>query len=128
MLRTFSAGFLRLKKVCKRSKCNCNLSASKFYGCYISFPLTFNLCYLLRFIIKYFIFIEFLDEARSLQKSLRELSSRKIEPKLLVHCSNGAGRTGVFVLCETLIRLIENNQVILCLKYVFYCSLSDFTV
>jgi len=55
-------------------------------------------------------FIEFLDEARSLQKSLRELSSRKIEPKLLVHCSNGAGRTGVFVLCETLIRLIENNQ------------------
>ena len=54
---------------------------------------------------------DFLQEVRSMQKSLRDMSSSKVEPKLLVHCSNGAGRSGVFVLCETLIRLIENNQV-----------------
>lgn len=53
-----------------------------------------------------------------MQKSLRDMNTTKIEPKLLVHCSNGAGRSGVFVLCETLIRLIENNQV--CITFPFF--------
>lgn len=63
------------------------------------------------FITSFTLPAEFLKEVRSLQKSLKELTAPKNNVKLLVHCGNGAGRTGVFVLCETLIRLIENNQV-----------------
>ncbi|XP_065052180.1 tyrosine-protein phosphatase non-receptor type 21-like [Rhopilema esculentum] len=55
-------------------------------------------------------FVDFLEEVRSLQKSLKDMTSSKSDCNLLVHCSNGAGRTGVFILCETLIKLIENNQ------------------
>ena len=47
-----------------------------------------------------------------MQTSVKELEEVSVsEPKTLVHCSDGAGRTGVFILCETLIAMIENNLV-----------------
>eukprot|EP00794_Sanderia_malayensis_P017362 gene17361-19097_t len=56
------------------------------------------------------VFVGFLEEVRSMKKSLKGLSESSVDPTVLVHCSNGSGKSGVYILCETLIKQIENNQ------------------
>ncbi|CAF2905605.1 unnamed protein product [Rotaria sp. Silwood2] len=56
-------------------------------------------------------FVEFVLEIRELRKSKKHLP-------ILVHCSAGIGRTGVIILMETALCLIETNQPIFPLDIV----------
>eukprot|EP00111_Clytia_hemisphaerica_P011644 TCONS_00034216-protein len=58
-------------------------------------------------------FIEFLDEIQSIRKVASEmngLSKQSKQQHLLVHCEDGAGRSGVVVMAEILLATMELNE------------------
>lgn len=56
-------------------------------------------------------FIEFLDEVGAILKVSQETNRKMKNIVTLVHCKDGAGRTGVTILTQALLNIIEKNQV-----------------
>ena len=55
--------------------------------------------------------LEFLDEIHSIWSAVKQMDGSSPTQPVVVHCDTGAGRTGVFILCEFILSLIELNQV-----------------
>ena len=55
---------------------------------------------------------EFLDEMHSIRKISKEINTAIEDQQTLVHCPDGAGRTGVVILAEVILGLIEQNEVL----------------
>ena len=79
--------------------------------------------------------LEFLDEIHSIWSAVKQMDGSSPTQPVVVHCDTGAGRTGVFILCEFILSLIELNQVrkdcvsVCCeKKYTFMHKLQFFTI
>lgn len=57
-------------------------------------------------------FIEFLDEIQSIRKVAKDINKGLAHPQILVHCEDGAARSGVVVLAEVLLASMEYNELL----------------
>ncbi|XP_057303536.1 tyrosine-protein phosphatase non-receptor type 21-like [Hydractinia symbiolongicarpus] len=57
-------------------------------------------------------FIEFLEEIHSLRKASAEMNGHLEEQETLIHCEDGGGRSGVVILAEMLLGMIEHNETL----------------
>ena len=75
------------------------------------------------------VYVEFLDEIQSIRKVAREMNGRsktlQEHQQLLVHCEDGAGRSGVVVMAEILLATMELNEVTILLDStaIEFCTL-----
>ena len=56
-------------------------------------------------------FSEFLDEIQSIRKVAKDINRKIAHPEVVVHCEDGASRSGVVILSEVLLASMEYNEV-----------------